>query len=188
VAGGKPESKLTPPPIHALRGIPDDKEFLSQLAHSIGFLALQFGLFEFSLNGGITIIHEYVGQPIKDGGSLPYNLGDRLRYLNRAMKTFSPLAPFAEEGLFLVGLARLLVKTRNGVLHSYPADYEEATETLTFLSMRPDSPDNTMHRENRFIISLSALAQHGTKAEVLAGRMGDLSHRLFDALAASSDF
>lgn len=78
--------------------------------------------------------------------------------------------------------AKILSKTRNSVLHGYPADYDPATHALTFLSAVPDRPDNTMHRETRFVIQTEDLLDHGLRAERLATRMGNLAHRIMDEL------
>jgi hypothetical protein len=165
-----------------LRGIPDDKDFIQSLSHAIGFLAVQFGLFEFSLNGTIAIIHQTVGQPISSRGALPYTLKERLRYVRTAARRYSALEPYKDELLDLMALAKVLARTRNGVLHGYPADYDPATHTLTFLSAAPDKPDKSMHRTSMFVASAHDLADHGIRAERLATKMGKLCHRLIDEI------
>lgn len=164
------------------RGIPDDKDFVQSLSHAIGFLAVQFGLFEFSLNGTIAIIHHRLGQPISGRGQLPYMLKERLRYMRGAAARMTVLEPYRSELLTLMTTAKMLSKTRNGVLHGYPADYDEKTRLLMFINMAPGR-DKRMHQEARFIIPITELLDHGLRAEKLATQMGTLCSRLIREFA-----
>jgi hypothetical protein len=166
-----------------LRGIPGDEEFIRNLSHAVGHLAVHFGLFEFSLNGTIAVIHQTVAQPVSSQGELPFPLKERLRYVRTAAKLSSALQPYRSELMDLMVLAKRLSKTRNGVLHGYPGDYDPPTRTFTFVSLGLDRPDKSMHRAEEFVVSFPDLIDHGARAEELAARMAALCHRLADEVA-----
>lgn len=165
------------------RGIPGDKDFLMSLSQTMGFLAVNFGLFEFALNAVIATIHHWVAQPIKDRGELPYMLKERLRYVREAAGRYSALDPYKDELREIATEAKRLSKTRNGVFHGYPADYDAPTHILTFISMAPGKPDKWMHKESRFAITIEALLADGIAAEVLCKKTGMLGHRLIQEIA-----
>jgi hypothetical protein len=167
-----------------LRGIPGDKDFIMSLSHAMGFLAVNFGQFEFALNAAITIIHHLVGQPIKDNGHLPYMLKERLRYVREAAGRYSALDPYRRELREIAIEAKRLSKIRNGVLHAYPADYDADTRTLTFLGVAPDKEDRSMHRESRHVITVEKLLSEGIASEALGTKSIMLCHRLLKELTA----
>ena len=165
-----------------LRGIPGDEQFIASLSQAIGFLAVQFGLFEFALNGTIAVIHQSLAQPISGRGELPYTLKERLRYVRTSAKRVSCLDPYKTELIRLMALAKILSKTRNGVLHGYPADYDPQTLRLIFVSAAPDKPDKSMHREARFVATMADLVDHGARAEGMFRDMNFVCMRLIDEL------
>ena len=160
------------------RGIPEDKEFLVSLSQTMGFLAVNFGLFEFALNASIAAIHHWVAQPVKDRGRLPYMLKERLRYVRQAAGRYDALAPYKDELREIAIEAKRLSKTRNGVFHGYPADYDAPTHTLTFISIAPGSENKGMHKETQYAITIEALLADGIAAEALVKKTGLLGHRL----------
>jgi hypothetical protein len=165
------------------RGIPGDKDFVASLSQAMGFLAVNFGLFEFALNAVIATIHHWVAQPVKGRGELPYMLKERLRYVRESAVRYSVLDSHKDELREIAAEAKRLSKTRNGVFHGYPADYDAPTRMLTFISTAPGKPDKRMHKESRFAITIEALLSDGLAAEVLCEKTGLLSHRLMQELA-----
>jgi hypothetical protein len=165
------------------RGIPGDKDFLISLSQAMGFLAVNFGLFEFSLNAVIATIHHWVAQPVKGRGQLLYMLKERLRYVREAAGRYSALDPYKNELREIAVEAKRLSKTRNGVFHGYPADYDEPTHTLTFISMAPGKVDKGMHKESRYVVTIEALLADGIAAEALVKKAGMLGHRLMEEIA-----
>ncbi len=165
------------------RGIPGDKDFLISLSQAMGFLAVNFGLFEFSLNATIATIHHWVAQPANGRGHLPYMLKERLRYVREAANRCDALDPYKVELREITTEAKRLSKTRNGVLHGYPADYDDPTHTLIFISIAPGKADKGMHKETRFAITIEALLADGIAAEALVKKTGMLARRLMEEVA-----
>jgi|GEM_PF-1072305 len=165
------------------RGIPGDRDFLMSLSQAMGYLAVNFGLFEFGLNSTIATIHHWVAQPVKDRGQLPYMLKERLRYVREAASRYSALDPYGDELREIAVEAKRLSKTRNGVFHGYPADYDALTHVLTFISMAPDKTDKATHKESRYSITLETLLADGIAAEALVKKTSMLCHRLMNEIA-----
>ena len=165
-----------------LRGIPRDEEFTRNLSMSVGLLVVGFGIFEFSLNVTIAVVYHMVGKPKGCRDQIPLELKRRLRFLKDAAKQFPALAPFKGDIGRCTSIAKRLAHTRDGVIHGYPADYDDRTHTLTFLRISPEKPHNTIHKEDRLVITAQKLLEDGTAANDLGTEMGNLSQRILKAV------
>lgn len=161
-----------------LRGIPSDKDFIASLSQAVGFLGVNFGLFEFALNAIIATIHQRIAQPIKGRGQLPYTLKERLRYVREAANHYSPLVTCQEELRHIASEAKRLSIIRNGVLHGSIADYDSPTHMLTFVGMIPSGTGKDMHQETRYALSIQALLAGGIDAEALCTKTNTFCLRL----------
>jgi hypothetical protein len=98
-----------------------------------------------------------------------------------AAKQFPALAPFKVDITRCMGIAKTLSATRDGVIHGYIADYDEPTQTLTFVRISPERPHNTYHKEDRLVITAQKLLADGAAAQHLGTDMGNLAQGLFKA-------
>ena len=163
-------------------GIPLTKEFVTDLATSVGLVAISFAQFEFSLNNSMEIIFEHGGGRETIEPELQRNFKNRLDFMKRSAKELSKLAPFKDEVLDLMLRAADIAPKRDHIIHGYVANYDRKTKKLLFIKTTPDGPTKQTHKLDRLEITFPKLQSLATQTLDLSTQMSGPYHRLDKAL------
>lgn len=173
--------------VKEIRGVPigpEGTEFINNLSKILGYLVINWGLFEFGLASVIsTIYHRMGGKKIEP--EIPIKLSRSAKLIRKCAKKIPALAPYLDEINWIAKEALRIAPKRNDLLHGYIASYErEKNHLLIFAKATPDQNTKTVHVGTLLRITAEDLVGLGNDALALSKRTAELSHRLLDATKA----
>jgi hypothetical protein len=171
--------------VRALKGVPAGEqgiEFINNLSKALGYLVINWGLFEFSLTAVIaTIYHEMGGKKIEP--ELPIKLSRNAKLIRKCAQKIPALAPYRDEIRWIAGEALRISPLRNDILHGYIASYEpEKRELLVFAKATPDQKTKTVHIGTLLRITAADLIGLGNDTLALSQKTADLGNRLMETV------
>ncbi|CAG1771874.1 hypothetical protein BAC2_02026 [uncultured bacterium] len=159
-------------------GVPAEHKDMDALFRAIGFVVVQWGQAEQSLDLLVAaLFQECGGKRLARKNRIPVMLAPKLEFVSKCVSQLPKLAPFNEEGLALVGSFERLSQKRHDLIHGAVASLSPVDEAFSFVKL--DVKDNFHHaREVRleaseFPVLTKELVRLGADATTLARKVWD---------------
>ena len=159
-------------------GVPVEYKDMDALFRAIGFVVVQWGQAEQSLDLLVAaLFQECGGKRLAKKNRMPVMLAPKLEFVRKCISQLPKLAPFNEEGLALVGSFDRLSQKRHDLIHGAVASLSPVDDAFSFVKL--DVKDNFHHaREVRleaseFPVLTKDLVRLGADATALARKVWD---------------
>lgn len=173
--------------VSVIKGIPTGEvgiEFINNLSKALGYLVINWGLFEFGLASVLSIVYNQMGGKNIEP-EIPIKLSRSAKFLRKCAQKIPALAPDREEINWISREALRIAPKRNDIIHGYIASYEpEKRDLLIFAKATPDKKTKTVHVGTLLRITAEDLLNLGNDTLALSQRAATLSQRLMQATEA----
>ena len=174
----RPNSTLGVLMTSAARKVPVEHEDMDALFRAIGFIVVQWGQAEQSLDLLVAaLFQECGGKRLAKKNRMPFMLTPKLEFVRKCVTQLPKLAPFREDRLALVSAFESLSEKRHDLIHGAVSSLSPVDDAFPFLKL--DVKDNEHHvREIRLEASefpalANDLVRLGADAGALARRVWD---------------